>query len=50
MKIFKEEADVISNYPIWVCIDKCWMYTDESLLRLLWIIITEYKHNKHLIG
>lgn len=49
-QIFKERAGVISPKPIWVCFESCWMYEDYSLLKLIWIIITEWRNDRHLVG
>lgn len=49
-KIYREKAGVISKEPVWVIIDSGWLYISKSFLRLLWIYITEYKHNRHLVG
>jgi len=50
MKIFKENVDVISEESVWVCLDKEYLYIKSTLFGLLWIIITEYKQDKHLVG
>lgn len=50
MKLIREKAGVISSVPIWIFFDSCWMYEDESLLRLFWKVITEWRHDRHIIG
>jgi len=50
MKIFKEKPGVISKDSIWVCIDKSWMYTADSFVVLVCVIITEWKMDKNLVG
>ena len=48
--IFKEKAGVISRDPIWVIFYSCYMYTADTLLGVLWLFITEFKHERHMIG
>lgn len=50
MKIYREKAGVISEGPAWVCIDLCWMYTADTLWFLLWTLVTEWRHDRHLCG
>ena len=50
MNIFKEKPMVISKEAIWVGIHTCYLYTHSSLVGLLWIMLTEWKHDKHLVG
>lgn len=48
MHIYKEKAGVISKTEVWVAINKGYMYIGNSLLQLLYIIVTEWKCDKHL--
>jgi len=48
MKIYKEKSGVISKEPVWVCIQNRYLYTHNTLIGLLWTIITEYQEDKHL--
>jgi hypothetical protein len=48
--IFRERAGVISPGPCWVCIYDSYMHCDESLLRLMWSVMTEYRDDRHLVG
>lgn len=50
MKLFREKAGVLFPGPCWVFLDNCYLYADESLFRLLWTIVTEWKSDKHLVG
>ncbi len=50
MKLYKEKANVISEKPIWIFMYKGWLYTGESLLKLVFIVITQWKQDKHLAG
>lgn len=50
MRFFKEKPGVISPNSCWVCFYDCYMHADESLIKLLYSIITEFKHDKHLVG
>jgi hypothetical protein len=50
MKIFREKAGKISDKPVWVCQYSCYLHTNESLLKLLWSLITEYKDDDWMVG
>lgn len=52
MLLYKEKAGVISKDPIWVCIDyNSWhMYNEYSLVKLIYQIITQWRHDRHLVG
>ncbi len=50
MKISKESPGVISNTPIWVAIEGSYLYTSETFLGLLKILLTERNQDKHLVG
>lgn len=50
VKIFKEKAGIISKEPVWVC---CWsehMYIEDTLLKLFFLMIKEWKSDKHIVG
>ncbi len=48
--VWKEEAGIISPGPCWVCGYGMWMHTDDTLCRLLWSVLTEYKSDRHLVS
>lgn len=50
LKIFKQEAGVISEEPVWVCIESCWLYIDKSLFRLLVKVWKEWRNDRHIVG
>jgi hypothetical protein len=50
MKIFKEKPGVISVKHCWVAIGGGYMYIEDTLLGLIWLLITEWKHDRHLVG
>ena len=53
MRIFRERAGVISPGPCWVCVYggvPGWLHAHESLPKLLWSLITEWKDDRHLVG
>lgn len=50
MKIFKEKPGVISEGPGWVCIDDGYLYTADTLLGLLWMLLTQWKDDRHMVG
>lgn len=49
MKIFKEKPNIISEKAVWVCFSHEYMYISETLFGLLYIILSEWKHDTHLI-
>ena len=51
LKIFKEPAGVISAGPIWICADfQGYLYTGDTLFKLLKQVIFEWRNDKHLVG
>lgn len=50
MHIFYQEAEVISEEPVWVCIHECYLYTAPTLEALVVVLNTEWEHDKHLAG
>lgn len=50
MRLFKQKAGVISRNDFWVIIDRPYLYTNNTLLGLIYKFITEYKSDKHLVG
>lgn len=51
MKVFRERPGIISPNSIWVGFG-CgpYMYTHSRLIGLLWLMLTEWKDDKHLVG
>lgn len=50
MHIFKENKHVISKEEVWVCICEGYMYSADTLMDLIYILNTEWKHDRHLVG
>lgn len=50
MKVFKEKAGVISENPVWIMLHDGYIYTGDTLLKLLILVIREYKHDRHMVG
>lgn len=50
MYIFKEKAGVISENEVWVCCCEGYMYIEDTLEKLIEILNTEWKDDKHMIG
>lgn len=48
--IICERPGVISEKRCWVCIHEAWMYMADSFIGLLWVMITEWKHDRNLWG
>jgi hypothetical protein len=50
-RLFREKPGVISPGPVWVFLDPDgYMYLHESLLCLFYILLTEWRHDRHLAG
>lgn len=51
-KLYKEKAGIISEKYIWVFIDfqKSYLYTGQTLFKLLHSVVTEWRHDIHLVG
>ena len=50
MKIFKEKPGVISPDACWVAWHRCYLYTSDTLLGLLWDMLTNWNNDSRLIG
>jgi hypothetical protein len=50
MKIFKEEANIISIKPVWVCIHNNYLYIASNLFSLFYKLLFEWNDDKHLVG
>lgn len=48
--IFKEKAGVLADTPLWVIFHHTHMYSHKTLFGVLWLFLSQYKHDKHLIG
>lgn len=50
--IYREKPGVLSEGPCWVCWygQGCWGHFCDGFWELIWNVITEYKHDRHLIG
>ena len=44
--IFKDSISF--DEPAWICFHDIHMYIESSLFRLLKLVVTEFKHDKHL--
>ena len=49
MRIFQEEAGVISENPVWVCVCEGYLYIADTLESLIEVLNTEWKADKHLV-
>lgn len=50
MRIFKENAGVISPEECWVCIHGPYMYVADTLEGLVQVLNTEWEWDRHLVG
>ena len=46
--IFKEQAGVISEDPIWVAVSRPYIYTADTLEELFEVFVNEWHQDKHL--
>lgn len=47
----KEAPGVISQGPCWVIFHGPWMYgPTDTLIGCLWVMATEWKRDRHLVG
>lgn len=46
MKIFKDD-EVLNQ---WVCLTDCYMYNADTLIKLLLLMLREWKNDEHLVG
>jgi hypothetical protein len=52
-RIWRERPGVVSPGPCWCCAYDGvpgYLHLHESLFRLLWQVITEFRHDRHLVG
>lgn len=50
MTIYREHSGVIGHGACWVCFHRSYLYTHDTLPGLLWLMLTEWNHDRHLIG
>lgn len=50
MTLIKDESRLIADRPVWIFIDDCWMYIEDTLPRLFYTILTEWRNDKHIVG
>jgi len=48
MKIWKEKAGVISPIEVWCAYHSGYLYIEDTLPRLIWLMITEWNNDRHL--
>lgn len=50
MRIYKEQAGVISEGEVWVCMCDCFMYTADTLEELVDVLNTKWRHESQIVG
>ena len=50
MRLRREQAGVIAPVPVWVLIDRPYLYIHESLIGLALQVLLEWRHDQHLVG
>jgi hypothetical protein len=49
-RIFEEKAGVISPKACWVCIAEGYLYSADTLEKLVGVLNREWKQDRHLVG
>ena len=49
-RFFRSKPGEISEGRCWCCSHGGYLYIGTSLLNLIWIFITEFQNDKHLVG
>ena len=49
-RIWKENPGVISRGTSWCCSYSSYLHIHDNLHQLLWEVITEFRHDRHLVG
>lgn len=49
IRLFREDAGVISYEPCWVCLWGDYMYSAPTFIGLLKVIMVEWGNEKHLV-
>lgn len=51
MRIFKEKPGIVSHGTCWIAVtDDGYLYIEDTLLKLLWCLLTQWKHDRHMVG
>ena len=48
MDLFRDRTNF--GKPVWVCIAGPYLYVHESLAKLLYMMVTEWREDQHLVG
>lgn len=50
LRIWRTRPGVIGDTAAWCASDGGWLYSHDSLPGLLWQVITEWRHDRHIVG
>lgn len=50
VRLFRERAGVIAPTPVWVCLVNDRIFIHEHFWKLVWLVITEWSDERHLVG
>jgi len=50
IKIFYDRDTMFPEANMWIGFHSCYIYTHKTLLGLLWVMLTEWKQDRHMIG
>lgn len=50
MNLWREAAGVVSEGPCWCFCQGGFLYIEDTLVKLLWVIATEWHDDRHLVG
>lgn len=50
MKLWRSRPGEISPEPCWCLLQEEYLYIHDTLLGVLWLMLTEYRDDRHLWG
>lgn len=50
VEVFKDESRSVSKEVVWVCLYEGYVHFSDTLLGLLREVVTEFRHDRHLVG
>lgn len=49
-RVWRSKPKEISPDPTWCCYSAGYLYIHDWLIGLVWQVLTEWKHDRHLVG
>ena len=50
MRIIKEKAGIIGPTECWICLYDSYIHIEDTLPKLLWNVLKEFRNDKHFVG